>query len=721
MRYQALLVLLCLLIVIMVSEGAHLKAPVAQKIPHTIVQHSHTRVDDYHWLRDQNWQKIIEGDLDFSNPEVLRYLKAESAYKDQQMADYKAVEKGLYDNILSRIKEDHQSWPDRKGEFFYYSREEKGKNYPILCRRKGSMKAPEQVYLDINKEAVGKELYMFGPSAANRANTWLAYGYNLTGSMERTFKVRNPDTGKDLEWAFPNSNGSFLWADDDNLYVIERDAFSRGKNVYRINIHQGPAKKELIFTKPDEFNSMFMWLSETTDRKYVMLTLKSGSSQVLYVADRMTDGKPGAFKRFAHVRDDVTFDLDHYQGHFYILTNLGGANNFKIMKTRVTAEAWDPKSWVEFIPEQKDISLTGLSFYNRYLVLKQKNNPRALDELVIQDMSSGRRRNIPMPDEAYELGFSGDWDHNATTVRLNYSSPIRPSTVMELNLISGQVKAVYTRETPNFDPEKYVVKREYALARDGEEIPVTLIHQKGLKLDGSHKALVYGYGSYGYGMTAGFSSRRFSLVNRGFVYAIAHIRGGDDKGYQWYLKGKMHHKMNTFYDFIDTTEHLIDRGYTSKGSIAINGGSAGGLLMGAVTNLRPDLFGCVVADVPFVDVVNTISDESLPLTPPEWEEWGNPLESKKDFDYILKYSPYDNIQAKAYPPMLFNSGISDEQVTYWEPAKMVARLRALKTDQNLLLLNMNMHAGHAGASKRYEWIEEEAFNYAFILKCFGMK
>ena len=690
-----------------------MKAPVAGKIPHTITVHGHSRTDEYHWLRDEHWQKIVAGELDFNNPEILDYLNAECAYKESQMAGCQPVKEKLYGEILSRIKEDYQSWPVKKGEFFYYYREEQGKNYPILCRRQASMTAPEEIYLDVNQEADGKDLYMFGPSVTNRANTLLAYGYNLTGSMERTIRVRNLETGLDCPWSFHNSTGSILWLDNDHLLIVERDEQARGKHVFRVNIHKGPEHKELLFSKPDEFDGMFLSLGQTTDREYLLVYLESGGSQVVYFSPRTAID----FTLFAHGTNDVVFHLDHYQGDFYILTNRDGANNFQLFKAPVS----DLQQW-QLLQEQSDtISLTDIHFYNHYLVIEQKNNDRALEELVVQDMNTGQQRTVTMPDEAYELAFSGDWDHNATTVRLDYSSPVMPATVLELDLTSVQTKRVYTRDTPNFDPAKYVVKREYATARDGERIPVTIIHQQGLVRDGSHHAFIYGYGSYGYGMTAGFSSKLFSLIDRGFVYATAHIRGGDEKGYGWYLDGKMRRKMNTFYDFIDTTEYLIERGYTARQRIAINGGSAGGLLMGAVTNLRPELFGCVVADVPFVDVINTISDASLPLTPPEWEEWGNPLTSVDDFNYILSYSPYDNVQAVDYPPMLFNSGISDEQVTYWEPAKMVARLRALKTDDNLLLLNMNMHAGHAGASKRYEWIDEVAFNYAFVLHCFNIK
>ncbi len=696
-------------------EDSYLKAPVAPKVPYTIKQHEQTRIDEYHWLRDENWKKIVAGELDFKNPDILAYLNAENAYKEAHMESTRGVQEVLYQEILSRIKEDYQSWPVKKGDYFYYYREEKGKNYPIYCRREGSMEAPESVYMDVNKEAQGKELYLFGPSVPNRANTFLAYGYNLTGSLDRTVRVRNLETGEDSRWSFPNSTGSLLWLDDEHLLVVERDEHARGKNVYKINIKQGPEKKQLVFSKPEAFDNMFLGLSQTNDRQYLMLELSSGSSQVLYVSLRSAVD----FKQFAEGKDDVLYKLEHFKNDFYILTNKGGANNFQVFKTPVNR--WEQDAWQLVQQESKTISLSSVTFYNRFMVTEQRNNERALDEIVVRDMESNKTHTVSMPDAAYDLTFSGDWDHNATRVRLDYSSPIRPASVLELDLPTAQTKTLYTRETPNFDGQQYEVKREFATARDGARVPVSIVHKKGLKTDGTHPVFLYGYGSYGYGIPDLFVSKIFSLVDRGFVFAVAHVRGGDEKGFQWYLDGKMRHKMNTFWDFIDVTEHLIAEGYTRKGRVAINGGSAGGLLVGAVTNMRPELFGCVVAHVPFVDVINTISDASLPLTPPEWEEWGNPITSAGDFNYIMQYSPYDNVTAKKYPPMLFNSGISDEQVTYWEPAKMVARLRATKTDENLLLLNMKMHAGHAGASKRYEWIEDEAFDYAFVLRCFGMQ
>ncbi|WP_257280077.1 MULTISPECIES: S9 family peptidase [unclassified Endozoicomonas] len=706
-----------------------MKAPVAQKIAHEIVQHGISRVDDYHWLRDRNWQKFIAGDLDFDNPAVLEYIRSENAYKDEWMKGYKEVEENLYGEVLSRIREDDESWPVKEGAFFYYTREEKGRDYPILCRKKGSRKAHEEVYFDVNKEAEGKELYIFGASGTNLKQTHFAYSFNLTGSMERTIRVRDLETGQDLKWEFQNSTGSFLWHGNEHLYIVERDESGRGRDVYKVDIHKGVTEKELIYSKPEEYDSMFLSLSRTNDREYFMIHLDSGSTHVVYVAGRNSD----QFEKFAVGENDVSFSLEHYRGDFYILTNQDEANDFKVMKCPaaphmpiadempVAHEKWAQENWQDFIAEQKGLCLSSIHFYSHFLIVERKNNQKVLDEVAVMDMDSGTFSIISMPEEAHCLEFYGDWDHQATVVRLDYDSPISPNTVFELNLENGALTEVYRKDVPNFNASLYEVKREFAPARDGEQVPLTIIYKKGTKLDGSNKTMVYGYGSYGHGMSAGFSSPKFSLIDRGFVYAIAHIRGGDDKGYDWYLNGKMQHKMNTFNDFIDCCEYLIHRNYTSKGQIAINGGSAGGLLMGAVTNMRPDLFGCVVADVAFVDVINTISDASLPLTAPEWEEWGNPITSKEDFDYISGYSPYDNIEAGNYPPALYNSGISDEQVTYWEPTKMVAKLRALKTDDNPLILNMKMHAGHAGASRRYEWIQDIAFDYSFILKCFDMR
>lgn len=694
-----------------------MKLPSAKKYDHKIVQHGYERNDSYSWLRDKNWKEIVSGNLSFENPEILEYINAENSYKDEIMSDYKDIEKKLYEEILSRINEDDQSYPVQKGEYFYYSREEKGKNYAILCRKKDSIDNKEEIFFDINKEAEGKKLFMFGPSKTNRDNSLFAYFYNLTGSMERTLKVRNLETGKDFDWEIENCNGSFEWIDNENLYYIERDEFARGKNIYRLNVNEGPVSKKLVYSKPEEYSGMFLFMGATNDKKYIYLELSSGATQVVLVGKNGSD----EFKIFAKGENDISFSIDHYQDKFYILTNMDGANNFKVMSCSVNESDWDKDNWQQCIASEKNLCLDSINIYNDFLILVRKNNDKALKEIVSFNLQKNELNLINMPGEAYDLGFQGAWDSNSTNVRLNFNSPIDSSTTLNLDLLTNNVSELHRKDVPNFDPNLYVVKREYAKARDGEMIPLTIVHRKNLEKNASNNAFVYAYGSYGFGMPAYFQSGIFSLIDRGFVYCIAHIRGGDDKGYDWYLNGKMKNKMNTFNDFIDSCEHLVKEKYTTPEKMAINGGSAGGLLMGAVTNMRPDLFGAVVADVAFVDVINTISDASLPLTPPEWEEWGNPIEYKEDFEYMIQYSPYDNVKAQNYPPMLYNSGISDEQVTYWEPTKMVAKLRELKTDNNILLLNMKMHAGHAGATKKYEWIEERAFKFSFILKALNIK
>ena len=391
------------------------------------------------------------------------------------------------------------------------------------------------------------------------------------------------------------------------------------------------------------------------------------------------------------------------------------------MMTSTDKSNWPKDKWKEFILEEKGRCLNDIYIYSDRMIITYNNNEKGLSELAVIKLSNPEEMiTIQMPEQAYSVSLLGDCDHTSTKVKISLETPISPSQIFDLDLTTGQITLKHTESTPNFASNNYVLKREYAQSRDGDMIPLTIVHKKGLELDGSNPAFVYGYGSYGHGMSPYFSSSKFALIERGFVYCIAHIRGGDEKGHSWYLAGKLNNKLNTFNDYIDSCEYLIDKKYTAKKLIAANGGSAGGLLMGAVTNMRPDLFKVVVADVAFVDVINTISDDSLPLTPPEWEEWGNPIESKEDFNYMLQYSPYDNIAKQNYPAMLYNSGISDEQVTYWEPTKMVAKLREFKTDHNDLVLNMKMHAGHAGASKKYEFLEEIAFSYTFILKQFGM-
>ena len=450
-----------------------MKAPNATKIPVTITQHGDTRVDEYQWLRDKNWQQIVDGELSFANPDILRYLESERDYTQAMMAPQAELKATLYQEILGRIQEDYQSWPVKKGDYYYYYREEKGLDYPILCRRHGDMSAAEQIYLDVNQAAQGHSLYMFGPTAVNPANTYLMYGYNLTGSMERTLTVRNLMTGQDVPWLYAQTTGSALWLDDDHILVVERDAASRGKDVYKVNIHQGPESKQLMFSKPDAFEGMFLSLAETTDHRYVMIYLNSGANQVVYLSEKSHID----FQQFAHGSDDVVYTVEHFRNELYILTNQDQRHNFQLFKTSVAD--WQQDQWQLVLAEQAEISLSDVHFYNRYMILEQKNNAKALDELVVVDMDSGERAVVSMPDEAYELEFSGDWDDQATVLRLDYSSPIRSAAVLALDLASATTQVVASRPTPNFDASQYEVKRLYATARDGVEVPVTVVYQQG--------------------------------------------------------------------------------------------------------------------------------------------------------------------------------------------------------------------------------------------------
>lgn len=691
------------------------KTPNAPKKPLEITQHQHKRVDNYAWLRDQNWKDFIKGDLNFHDKDVQTYLEHENAYTEEYMASFKGLQKEFYDEILSRVKEDDETYPIPKGDYLYYSRTIKGQNYPIFCRKKNdSAKAPgqEEIYFDTNKEAEKFELYQLKGRKTNNANTCLLYGFNTTGSLEATLKLRNLNDLSEETWQIENCNGGFLWTSDEEFLYIERDEFSRGKQIYKVNKNEGPSTKKLVFTKPAKYENMFMSIELTSDEKFVIIQMQSGGTSACYTMDLKND----EIDFFIEAENDVSHDVDHWEEHFYILHNENDADHFQMDRTHQKKRTRE--EWETIIPESNSRYITSYSITNHKLIYEAKNTELALDQLFIFDIHSKKTQQVHFNDEVYTVSVFGAYDPFSETIRVFYESPVAPEQDIDLHLETLQLEVLHTEEVPNFDASLYTVKREFARAHDNELIPLTIITRNDFQKNGEAPAFIYGYGSYGFAYPPQFNSAVFSLADRGFSVTLAHIRGGDDKGHSWYLQGKMRNKKNTFFDFISSCEHLIENKYTKKGQIAATGGSAGGLLMGAVVNMRPDLFKAVIADVAFVDMINTISDETLPLTAPEWEEWGNPILNKEDFDYMMSYSPYDNVSAQDYPAMLFNSGISDEQVTYWEPTKMVAKLREMKTDKNILLLKVKMNAGHAGASKRYEWIEDKAFNYAFFLSQF---
>jgi len=701
-----------------------MKPPIAKQIPFTIERHGHKREDEFRWLKDENWKKICDdGSGCFANPEILQYVEAENAYTEHVMADTKGLQKTIYDELISRLKEDDTSVPTKDGPYYYYKRTEKGKNYPIYCRKPG-LDAPEEIWMDVNKDAEPFEQYSLGAAKISPDHKQVLYAVNTTGSLNYSLKLRNLETGKESDWIIDETNGSLQWTNDNRhvFFVTRHPEHGRGHEVRLLDTEYGIT--ELVFTKPEQFDSMFMSLGKTITKKWITINVGDHASNEIRLIDA-DDGKTWLQqpKLITPLVENIIYGIDHVDDKLYIHTNKD-AINFKVMVTSLNALS--SEHWQDYIPHQEDTyisyttihrSVAGQTFHIRQVT----HNDRALASIILRNLATQKEYFVKMPEEAYDLDFEGAAEFITDTVRYTYESPVQPMQTIELSLKTRSAlvytkNILKTREVPNYDCSLYTTQRRFATGHDGAKIPITLMFRKDTPIDGTAPAFVYGYGSYGLGMTAYFSANRISLLDRGFVFAIAHIRGGDDKGYSWYLDGKLNKKKNTFLDFISCCEYLIDEKYTSKGNIVANGASAGGMLMGAIANMRPDLFKVVVNEVPFVDIMNTMEDTSLPLTASEWPEWGNPIESKEDYHYMLSYSPYDNIEAKDYPHMLYCSGISDEQVTYWEPTKMVARLRATKTDDNLLLLRMRMTAGHGGASKRYQAYEEIAFDYAFILK-----
>ena len=690
-----------------------LDEPVAKKIPQEIEQHQDVRIDNYSWLRDKNWKKFIEGDLNFSNPEVKKYLDDEIAYTKFHMSDTDKQQSKIYNEILSRVNETDESYPVKFKNYYYYTRDLKGENYPLYCRKRDSIDGAEEIYFNPNKEAKHRKLYNLRALSVSGNNSFLAYAINTTGSMDATIKVRNLTTGKDLDLEIPDTTGNLTWdIDDKHLFYTSRQGDPRGSLIYRINIFEGLSSKKEVFRKPENRSEMFLGVSRTRSNRFLNIALsKHGSNEILIVDLTSTERLP---KLIAPLEEKVEYSLTHSGEFFYILTNEGGANDFKVLIAPVDTP--ERKNWQIFLDEIPGTYKESIYGFKNFLVLQQKENQKARTHYQIIDLRANTKKMISTTEDAYAIYFSGSREYDTKTVRYFYQSPITPTQTIDYELETGQTYVRKSKKIPTYNKDNYEVRREFATAHDGELVPLTIMYKKGLKKDNSNKIHQYAYGSYGSSMSAYFSSNKISLLDEGFVSVVAHVRGGSDKGHGWYLDGKLMNKKNTFLDFISVSEHLIENGYTAKGKIVAEGGSAGGLLVGAVANMRPDLYCAIIADVPFVDVLNTMSDPSLPLTPPEWVEWGNPIKNKSHFEYIKSYSPYENIVAQEYPAMLFNSGISDEQVTYWEPTKMVAKLRDLRTDENLLLLNMKMGSGHSGASRKHESFKEFAFKLAFAAK-----
>jgi len=680
------------------ASSAPLGPPVAKKVPHETKIHGYTLKDDYFWLREK------------SNPEVIKYLEDENAYTDELMKPTKELQESLYKEMLGHIKQTDLSVPSRIGDYYYYSRTEEGKQYPYQCRKKGSMDAKEEVLLDLNKLAEGHSFLGLGAFNVSDDGNLLAYSTDIKGYRQYTLHVKDLRTGQTLSENIERT-GSIVWANDNKtiFYTTEDAVSKRSDKFFRHTL--GSDKSDLIYDEKDE--NFDVGAGRTLDKKMILLGSFAKTSREWRYLPANTP--MGEFKVILTRQEGHEYEVDHYNGEFYITTNKN-AKNFRV----VVAPVNDPseKNWKPFIDHNPKIKIDGITTFANHFVVSEKEG--GLNYLRVIDMKTKKSHRISTDESDYALFMAGNPEFNTTTVRFSYQSMVTPPTVYDYDMNTGKRTLLKQQEgLGGYDAKNYEAKRIWAVARDGVKVPVSLVYKKGVKSDGTAPMLLYAYGSYGISMAPTFSSSRLALLDRGVIYALAYIRGGGELGEEWREEGRMMKKLNTFNDFVDCADYLEKNKYTSKDRMIIQGGSAGGLLMGAVVNMRPDLFKAVVAQVPFVDVMNTMLDASLPLTTSEYTEWGNPNE-KPAFDYMIKYSPYDNIAAKNYPAMLVQVSLNDSQVPYWEGTKFVAKLRATKTDKNPLLLKANMGAGHGGASGRYDALRETAFTYSFMLWQWGL-
>ena len=672
--------------------------PMAEKKTKTTNIHGVTLVDDYFWLREK------------TNPAVMAHLQAEDAYANESMKHTVALQEKLYNEMLSHIKQTDSNVPFRWGNHFYYTRTEEGKQYPIFCRKKGSIDAPEEVLLDENELAKGQKFMSVGTFVPSDDGNLLAYSTDNTGYRQYTLQVKDLRTGKLFPERIERVNG-VAWANDNKtfFYVTEDAVTKRSDKFFRHVV--GSEKSDLLYDEKDELFDI--GVGRSLDKAIIFLEAASKTStDVRYLR---ADDPNGTLKVILPRQPEHEYDVDYRNNLFYIRTNKD-AKNFRV----VTAPVNDPseKNWKEFVAHRPAVKVEGINLFADHAVLSEWEN--GLQQLEVVDFKTDKRNRIKFPEPVYSVGLSSNHEFNTSVVRYTYNSLVTPSSVFDYDMNTGKSTLLKQQEVPGgFDRANYKSERVFATASDGTKIPMSIVYRNNVKLDGSAPLLLYGYGSYGASIPPTFSSTRLSLLDRGVVFVIGHIRGGGELGEEWREAGRMMKKVNTFTDFIACAESLIKMKYTSKDRLVIQGGSAGGLLMGAVSNMRPDLFKAVVSQVPFVDVLNTMLDASLPLTTSEYIEWGNPNE-KAAFDYMKTYSPYDNIAKKDYPAMLVKVSVNDSQVPYWEGTKLVAKLRALKTDHNPLLLKVNFGAGHGGASGRYDALRESAFDYAFMLWQMGV-
>ena len=676
-----------------------LKPPVATIKPKVDTLHGEVRTDNYFWIRNK------------SDTQVISYLEAENAYTAAKMKHTEALQQKLYDEMLSRIKETDVTVPFREHGYLYWSATEKGKSYPTFMRRRATAGTPDEVVIDANALAAGKKFSQVAAIEVNPGGTRAAYLHDTTALRVYTLYVKDLATGKLLGDSISRVVPSVAWANDTVFFYQKADSARRPDAVWR-HILGTPQSSDIeVFHEKDVLDNVGVQRSKSD--KFIIITddgFTSSEARVIPTANPFA-----ASIIVAPRKANVEYQLDHIDGAFLLTTN-EGAQNFKVM--RIADDQVGTGQWTEFIPTSDSVFIEYLEPFKNDLVVVQRSG--GLRRLRVMDLKTRRAPfYITFPEPAYAVNPTGNAEFDSDTLRFVYQSPVTQPTTYDYAMSTRQRVIKKKLEVPGFDPTKYEVKRFMVTARDGAHVPVSMIVQKGWTQDGSHPLLLYAYGSYGATTEAGFNSGVLSLVDRGFGYAIAHIRGGQEMGRAWYDQGKMMNKKNTFNDYVDVAQYLVDNKYTSKDKLIANGGSAGGLLMGAVVNMRPDLFRAVVADVPFVDVINTMMDASIPLTAQEWQQWGDPHDSTQ-YAYMRTYSPYDNVARKAYPWMLVTTSLNDSQVGYWEPAKWVAKLRAMKTDNNPLYIKVNMAGGHGGSSGRYDVLRERAFRYAFMLDAVGI-
>lgn len=681
-----------------------MKAPIAKKVPFEITTHGDTRIDNYYWLRD----------MDRKDPEILAYLEEENAYTKAKMAHTEALQEKLFEELKGRIKQTDESVPYLYDGYYYYTRYEEGQEYPIYCRKLGSLEAAEQIMLDVNEMAEGFSYYQVASTSISTNNQIIAFSEDTLSRRIYTIKFKNLETGEYLTDQIEGTAGSMVWANDNKtiFYVRKEEGTLRSFKIFKHVLGtSADADIEIYHEKDATFN---VGIGKSKSKKWLFIHSSSTVSDEYQILE--ANNPEGEWKILEPRQRDLEYGVAHFNDHFYITTNYN-AKNFKIMKVSES----DPglKNWVDVIPHREDVLIEDVDLFSEYLVITEKSNAQSSLRIIRWDGSDDHY--ISFDEEAYQVYTGANPDFNTSKLRFGYQSMTTPSSVFEYEMKDKSRELLKQQEVLGaFDKDDYRAERLWATARDGARVPMSLVYKKGIELNAETPLLLYGYGSYGHTVDPYFSASRLSLLDRGFVFAIAHIRGSQMMGREWYEEGKMLNKINTFNDFIDCADHLIQLNYTSAKHLYAMGGSAGGLLMGAIINMRPDLWNGVIAAVPFVDVVTTMLDESIPLTTGEFDEWGNPMDEEY-YHYIKSYSPYDNVEAKAYPNLLITTGLHDSQVQYWEPAKWVAKLRDLKTDNNLLLMLTNMEFGHSGASGRFEVYKEIALEYAFLLDLEGIK